>query len=179
MPKNMGKGGKSYKSGKKAGDTAGGGQKKELTEKDGTDQMYGCVTRMLGNGYVEVNCEDSKKHRARIPGALRRKVWICVGDMILVSSREFEGADCTVDVLHKYNADETKALIKQHPDLSVLMASDRTAGGGSVQFVVDQDDDDEDGDDERVATVNPQRQAQGLGSSDDDDDEDGLDIDKI
>ena len=38
----------------------------------------------------------------------RKKIWITTEDVVLVSIREFE--DGKVDILHKYDYDETKSL---------------------------------------------------------------------
>lgn len=37
---------------------------------------YGQVTRMLGNGRVEVHCFDGSKRLCHIRGKMRKKVWV-------------------------------------------------------------------------------------------------------
>ena len=51
---------------------------------------------MLGNGKVEANCFDGRKRICNIRGKMRKKVnnkylkvWINVGDVILLSLREY------------------------------------------------------------------------------------------
>ena len=55
MPKNKGRGGKNYRKGKNQVET-----KRELVFKE-EETEYGQVTKILGNGRVEVNCFDGKK----------------------------------------------------------------------------------------------------------------------
>jgi translation initiation factor 1A len=45
---------------------------------------------------------------ARIRGAMIRRVWIGVGDLVLLGLRDFQ--DSKADVLLKYNADEARML---------------------------------------------------------------------
>lgn len=101
-----GKGGKNRRRGK----NVNGGQKRELIYKE-EGQEYGQVTKMLGNGRIEVSCFDSVKRMGHIRGKLRKKVWMGQGDIILVSLREFQDDQC--DVIHKYNSDEARTLKQQ------------------------------------------------------------------
>ena len=71
-------------------------------------QEYAQVLKMLGNGRLEAYCFDGKKRLAHIRGKMRKRVWIGVGDIILVGLREFQDAKC--DVVLKYTADEARNL---------------------------------------------------------------------
>lgn len=80
-------------------------------------QEYGFVKDMLGNGRVNVYCEDGKTRVGRIRGSMRRfkhKVIISAGDIILVSRRDYE--DDKVDIFHKYSFEEANSLC-YHGDL--------------------------------------------------------------
>ncbi|KAJ1676793.1 Translation initiation factor 1A [Spiromyces aspiralis] len=79
-------------------------------------QEYALVVKMLGNGRLDAQLFDGRKTLAHIRGKLRKKVWIGVGDLILLSEREFE--ERKTDVIHKYNADEVHQLkkISEIPD---------------------------------------------------------------
>ncbi|KAI9467913.1 eukaryotic translation initiation factor 1A [Coemansia mojavensis] len=108
MGKNYGKGGKAFKKGKS---NKAGPEKRELVFKD-EEQEYAVVTKILGNGRMEVQCFDkeNKKRLGHIRGALRKKVWIGLGEYILVSLREFQDDKC--DILLKYTDEEVKNLRK-------------------------------------------------------------------
>lgn len=76
-------------------------------------QEYAIVKDLLGNGRLNVLCEDNITRMARIRGSMRhysKKILIEKGDLIIISKREFE--ENKVDVCHKYNYDETCKLIR-------------------------------------------------------------------
>eukprot|EP00397_Hematodinium_sp_SG-2012_P045430 GEMP01051023.1.p2 GENE.GEMP01051023.1~~GEMP01051023.1.p2 ORF type:complete len:144 (+),score=32.12 GEMP01051023.1:86-517(+) len=103
MPKNKGKGGKKHKRGKGAGDML----KRELVFKE-DGQEYGQVLRMLGNGRLDAMCFDGTKRLCHIRGKMRKKVWVNVGDIVLISLRDFQ--DEKADVILKYTAEESRNL---------------------------------------------------------------------
>jgi len=109
MPKVKGKGGKRNKRAK----TNNEFQKRELTFKE-AGQEYGQVLKMLGNGRCDVQCMDGTKRLCHICGKMRKRVWVIVGDIVLVSLRDFQ--DEKGDIILKYNSDEAKNL-KQYGEL--------------------------------------------------------------
>ncbi len=102
MPKNT-KGGKKHKRGKNYST----GDKRELIFKE-DGQEYGQTVKMLGSGHVEVFCFDGVTRLGKIRGKMRKRIWINVGDMVLVGLREFELDRC--DIMYKYNPDEARNL---------------------------------------------------------------------
>ena len=48
---------------------------------------YAQVTRMLGNGRLEAFCFDGVNRLCHIRGKLRKRVWIGVGDIVLLGLR--------------------------------------------------------------------------------------------
>ncbi|CCE82890.1 Piso0_002646 [Millerozyma farinosa CBS 7064] len=144
-----GKGGKNRRRGK----NDNGGQKRELIYKE-EGQEYAQITKMLGNGRLEVSCFDGIKRMGHIRGKLRKKVWMGQGDIILVSLRDFQDDQC--DVVHKYNSDEARTLknVGELPDNAKINETDT--------FGADEDDD-----------VNFEF------GNDDEEEEDELDIDDI
>jgi len=109
MPKNMGKGGKSFKKGNAKGDN----QKRDLTLADKEQgEEYAQVKKTLGNLRVECQLENGTKAIGVIRGAMVRKIWITPGDVVIIAKREFNEND-HVDIIHKYNPTEVRELIKQ------------------------------------------------------------------
>ena len=45
-------------------------------------EVLGIVELMLGGDKMRVRCDDGKVRICRIPGKLRKRVWIRVGDLI-------------------------------------------------------------------------------------------------
>lgn len=142
-----GKGGKNRRRGK----NDNGGQKRELILRE-EGQEYAQITKMLGNGRIEVACFDSIKRMGHIRGKLRKKVWMGQGDIILVSLRDFQDDQC--DVVHKYNSDEARTLknLGELPESAKINETD-TFGGEEdedANFEFGDDDDDDDSDDEEL-----------------------------
>lgn len=93
---------------------------------------YAQVSKMLGNGRLEAQCFDGVKRLAHIRGAMRKKVWINQGDIILVSLREYQ--DDKADVIQRYNPDEARQL-KQYGELP-----DSTKVNENEAFAGDEDE---------------------------------------
>ncbi len=103
MPKNAGIGGKKRKMGKKSHHNS----ERELVFKEEM-QDYAQVLRLLGDSRLEVQCMDTVKRMAHIRGTMRKKVWIAMGDVVLVALREYEADKC--DIILKYTEDEVRKL---------------------------------------------------------------------
>jgi translation initiation factor 1A len=73
-------------------------------------EEYGQVHRMLGNGRCEVTCSDGTKRLCHIRGKMRNKVWVCQGDIVLVSLRHFHFQDEKGEIIVKYTSDEARKL---------------------------------------------------------------------
>ncbi len=52
------------------------------------DQMYGRVIRLLGGCNAVVYCNDNRERLCHIRGSMRKKTWISVGDIVLISTRD-------------------------------------------------------------------------------------------
>jgi translation initiation factor 1A len=88
------KGGKAYKKGKHQTNVP------EFTECE-VGQMYARVLKILGNCRVVVYCNDDERRICHIRGAIRKRVWIEAGDIVIVSSREFESSLSAAEGLEK------------------------------------------------------------------------------
>lgn len=75
---------------------------------------------MLGNGRLEAQCFDGNKRLCHIRGKMRKKVWVAVGDIILVGLRDYQ--DAKADVILKYSPDEARNLkaYKEIPDTAKI-----------------------------------------------------------
>jgi translation initiation factor 1A len=72
--------------------------------------MYGKVLKKLGGTHMQVLCTNGKIMTAKISGTMRKRKWINVGDIILVSPRDFETNQDNCDILYCYDYDEAKTL---------------------------------------------------------------------
>ncbi len=69
------------------------------------------VIRHLGGDYVLVRCIDGYERKARIPGKLRKKVWIVEGDVVLVGLWGAGSDKC--DLIYKYSKSEVNILVER------------------------------------------------------------------
>lgn len=59
------------------------------------------IIDMLGDGRFRVICGDGEVRTARLPGRLRRKLWLKAGDYVIVALWEFSSDKG--DIIHKYD----------------------------------------------------------------------------
>ncbi|MBI5391067.1 translation initiation factor eIF-1A [Candidatus Woesearchaeota archaeon] len=64
-------------------------------------QLFGIVEQRTGGSRMKVRCFDGKTRICRIPGRLKRGLWVREGDLLLIEPWEF-GGDEKGDVLFKY-----------------------------------------------------------------------------
>ena len=112
MGRGRGKGGKNRKKGKAIQEKA----KRELEFK-AEGQDYGQVLRMLGNGRIECICADGKKRTCTIRGSMKKRVWIHVGDIVLLEMRTDFSEDGKADVILKYFDYEARDLQEEYGEL--------------------------------------------------------------
>ena len=65
------------------------------------NQVFGIVDQRLGGTRMRVRCLDNKPRLCRIPGRLKRRLWVREGDTVLVEPWEL-GGDKKGDILYKY-----------------------------------------------------------------------------
>ena len=83
-PKKGGKKCKKGKNGKTAGEPA---EKRLLVMKEDMEE-YAKILKPLGDRRMTVVLPDSSESMAIIPGRFRKRCWMLVGDLVLVSRRE-------------------------------------------------------------------------------------------
>jgi len=74
-----------------------------------SNEVIGIVEQRVGANRMIVRCLDGKQRNCRIPGALRRKLWIRTEDIVIVKPWEFD-ADKRGDILIKYTPTQIEWL---------------------------------------------------------------------
>lgn len=72
-------------------------------------EMMGIVDAMLGANKLRVRCQDNRIRTCRIPGKLRKRVWIKEGDAVLIKPWDIQG-DTKGDIRWKYRPTEASWL---------------------------------------------------------------------
>jgi translation initiation factor 1A len=65
------------------------------------NEILGIIEQRVGANRMVVKCLDGKQRNCRIPGALRRSLWLRPGDTVIVEPWEFD-SDTRGDVIFKY-----------------------------------------------------------------------------
>ncbi len=73
------------------------------------NQSFGIVDQRLGASRMKVRCLDEKTRVCRIPGRLKRKLWVREGDLVLVEPWEL-GGDEKGDIIFKYRPSQIEWL---------------------------------------------------------------------
>ena len=76
------------------------------------NQVFGVVDQRLGGTRMNVRCLDSKMRLCRIPGRLKRRLWVREGDTVLIEPWEL-GGDAKGDILYKYSRAQHQWLKKK------------------------------------------------------------------
>lgn len=72
-------------------------------------EVLGVVDAMLGSNKLRIRCQDEKIRICRIPGKLRKRVWMREGDAVLVRPWSIQG-DIKGDIAWKYGPTEAAWL---------------------------------------------------------------------
>ena len=72
-------------------------------------QSFGIVEQRLGGSRMKVRCLDLKTRICRIPGRLKRYLWVREGDVVIVEPWEL-GGDKKGDIIYKYSKSQNQFL---------------------------------------------------------------------
>jgi translation initiation factor 1A len=126
--------------GKRKSKTANGADDKKggALEFKEDGQLYACITKAAGDRRFLVRCDDGIERLCKLRGSMRRRDWVCINDIVLISTRDY--GDEKADILMKYSAHDV-ALLKRYNELDFLHAHDQADdGGGDVVFGNGSDD---------------------------------------
>ncbi|WP_048061551.1 translation initiation factor aIF-1A [Hyperthermus butylicus] len=79
------------------------------SEEEGTQLCV--VVRLLGADHLLIRCQDGVERKARIPGSMRRRVWIREGDIVLAAPWDFKPD--RADVVYRYSREELRKLVEK------------------------------------------------------------------
>jgi len=147
-------------------------QKKRVLElPDANNGTFFAIVRdMMGNGRVNVLCEDGSTNMARIRGSMRKsrgKTIIEKNDLVMVAERDF---DKKFDILYKYTGEEVAQMMKDDdiPEkiYKALTESDFCKVEGMDDTVVFYDNRDEEGETGECETEESEKEEEELNIDD-------------
>lgn len=74
-------------------------------------EVIGIIEQRLGGNKMNVDCTDGKTRNCRVPGRLKRKLWLRPGNVVIVQPWELD--DNKGDIVLKYNSSQVSWLRKQ------------------------------------------------------------------
>ncbi|SRR3990172_9057397 len=85
------------------------------------NEQIGIVEQRLGGSRMYVKCLDGKTRVCRIPGRLKRRLWVREGNFVIVEPWEFGGNE-KGDIIFKYKPTQvdflrTKGYLKSMEDI--------------------------------------------------------------
>lgn len=77
------------------------------------NEILGLVQQMLGTGRLRVKCLDGKIRMCRIPGRMRKRVWVREGDVVIVELGDVQ-SDTKGDIKYRYTRDQVRWLEREN-----------------------------------------------------------------
>ena len=92
------------------------GKRKVISESDiakphmpQENEILGISEKLLGYDRIMVRCQDGATRLCRIRGKMKRKVWIRLNDVVLVSPWDFQ-TDTRGDIIWRYKSNQAEWL---------------------------------------------------------------------
>ena len=86
------------------------------------NEMLGRVVEVLGNDHMLVQCEDGKKRLGRIRGKIKKRMWIRLGELVIIQPWDWETSNATedegenlpkCDIIWRYQLTQAKQLFRK------------------------------------------------------------------
>ena len=68
------------------------------------DEIIGIIEQRLGGNKMLIRCLDGKTRNCRVPGRLKRKLWLRPNDVVIIKPWEFDKDKG--DIIYKYFSSE-------------------------------------------------------------------------
>jgi translation initiation factor 1A len=74
-------------------------------------EMFGVVTQLHGAGQIKVLSTDGKERNCRIPGKMKKRVWIRDADIVIIKLWDFQPSKA--DIIWRYTGVQAEHLRKK------------------------------------------------------------------
>ncbi len=74
-------------------------------------EMFGIADQLLGASRIKIMCADGKSRMGRIPGKIKKRMWIREGDLVIVRPWDFQDDKC--DVHYRYTKTQASHLSRK------------------------------------------------------------------
>jgi translation initiation factor 1A len=73
--------------------------------------MFAIADQLLGAAHISVACQDGVTRLARIPGRMKRRLWIREGDLVIIKPWDFQ--DAKADVVWRFTRTQAMNLSRR------------------------------------------------------------------
>lgn len=155
---------------KKRGSGRRGDRRAEAAPLAEEGQEYARVMAMLGNNRVRARFGDKSERLCRIRGSMRRRMWVNVGDIVLVAQRD-ELSGEVGDIVYRYQPADVQRLRRLGEPMHIAGDEEEERMDETITFAGG-DDDDGGGEDGRAPWRPFDVVVAGCSTDDDHDDDD-------
>jgi len=78
-------------------------------KKDG--EIFGIADQLMGASRIRIMCADGKTRMGRIPGKIKKRMWIREGDLVIVQPWEFQ--DEKANIIYRYTKTQAMYLSRK------------------------------------------------------------------
>jgi translation initiation factor 1A len=75
-------------------------------------EIFAIADQLLGASRIKVMCADGKSRMGRIPGKIKKRMWIREGDLLIVRPWEFQ--DDKADIKYRYTKTQSSYLKRRN-----------------------------------------------------------------
>jgi translation initiation factor 1A len=75
-------------------------------------EIYGIAEQLLGASRIKVMCSDGKSRMGRIPGKIKKRMWIREGDLLIIRPWDFQ--DDKADIIYRYTRTQASSLKRKN-----------------------------------------------------------------
>ena len=79
--------------------------------KENKREMFGVADQLLGASKIKIMCADGKSRMGRIPGKLKKRMWMREGDLLIIRPWEFQ--DEKADIVYRYTRTQASYLARK------------------------------------------------------------------
>ena len=74
-------------------------------------EMFAVADQLLGAYKIKIMCEDGQSRLGRIPGKIKKRMWIREGDLLIIQPWEFQ--DEKANILYRYTRTQATYLSRK------------------------------------------------------------------
>lgn len=75
-------------------------------------EIFGVADQLMGASRIRVMCADGKSRMGRIPGKIKKRMWIREGDLLILKPWDFQ--DDKADILYRYTKTQSMYLSRKN-----------------------------------------------------------------